>query len=608
MKYRILAGVMGLVPCAAMSATDPADAVYRNGYVYTVDAASSVHQALAVRAGRIVYVGTDAGVRALIGPQTHVTNLGGRMLMPGLVDGHMHPVGGGMSLLKCNLQYAALTIAQFQSRIQDCLDKHPQDEPDAWLQVVNWFRYDMQPKGTTATRSTLDALKTRRPILVRDSFGHTELANSRALALAHIDRATPDPVAGRIDRDAAGEPTGLLEDAASDPVDALIPNPTAADYIAGAHAALVAMNKQGVTTFLDAAASIGDIEAYAAISQAGALTARAHFAPVIQPTDTPDLKAVQPAVARVSELAKRFDSGKPQATPAITLRNAKLFLDGVITAPANTGAMLAPYFEDHGTPGHPHFVPGTNRGPDVYFPAPILREIVLALARAGIDPHMHTDGDRAVREGLDAVQSMRQALPTLDIRPALAHCDFADPADYRRFAELNAIPVLSFQWDKPAADSIEGARDTLGPARHAIIEPAGVLERAGARIAYGSDWPVDPLDEWFALKVGVTRTAAPGAPPEHAGRLGNDPGVTRATALRAITMNSSYELHQDTDVGSLEVGKLADLIVLDRNFFKIPAEDIARIRVLQTMVGGRIVYDSGELARATATENSGGKQ
>ena len=601
MRHRCLAVWLGLAPCVVMSAPEPADAAYRNGYVYTVDASSSVHQALAVRAGRIVYVGTDSGLKAFLGPKTRVTNLGGRMLVPGLVDGHMHPVSGGASLLKCNLGYAPLTIAQFQSRIQDCIDRRAQDEPDGWLEVVNWFRYAMQPKGTTATRSTLDALRTHRPILVQDSFGHTALANSRALALAHIDRSTPDPKAGRIGRDAAGDPNGLLEDAASEAVEALIPDPTAADLIAGAHAALVAMRRQGVTSFLDAAASPGDIEAYAAIAKAGALTARAHFAPVIRPTETPDLQAIPPVVARISALAQRFDSGRLQPLPALTVRNAKLFLDGVITAPANTGALLAPYFENRGTAGHPDFAPGTNRGPDVYFPAPILREILLALARAGIDPHMHTDGDRAVREGLDAVQAMRQALPALDIRPALAHCDFTDPQDYRRFAELNAIPVLSLQWDKPAADSIEGARDTLGPVRHAIIEPAGVLQRAGARIAYGSDWPVDPLDEWFALKVGVTRTAAPGAPPEHRGRLGTDPGLTRATTLRAITMNSSYELHQDAETGSLEVGKLADLIVLDRNFFRIRAEDIAKVRVLQTMVGGRIVYDSGALAQATVT-------
>ena len=592
---------LAVLPLVAAAQPPAADSVYQHGYIYTVDARDSVREAVAILAGRIAYVGTDAGVRQYIGPATRVTDLQGRMLMPGLVDGHMHPVSGGASLAKCNLNYASLTVAEFQARIQGCLDKRRKDEPDAWLEVVNWYRYDMRPKGVATTRATLDILNTRRPILVQDSFGHTALANSRALTLAKLDRATPDPLAGRIAHDASGDPSGLLEDAASDLVSTLSPAPTAADQVTAARAALAALGKQGITTFLDAAAGSGHIEAFAALARASELTARAHFAPVIDPTDTPDQQSVAPAVTAVSELSRHYDSGPLKPAPAITVRNAKLFLDGVITAPANTGALLAPYFENQGTPDKPHFAPGANRGPEVYFPAPILREILLALARAGIDPHMHTDGDRAVREALDGVQALRRALPGADIRPALAHCDFVDPHDYPRFAELHAIPVLSFQWDKPGADSIEGARNTLGPARHAMIEPAGFLARAGARIAYGSDWPVDPLDEWFALKVGVTRAAAPGAPPEHAGKLGTDPGLTRREALRAITMNSSYELHQDGDTGSLETGKLADLIVLDRNFFRIPAEDIANIHVLRTMVGGKVVFDSGELERMPGT-------
>ena len=595
-----LAGMLFATASANAAQPEAADAVYRRGYVYTVDAADSVRQAVAVRGGRIVYVGDDAGVQPYIGSATRVTDLRGRMLMPGLVDGHMHPALGGATLTRCNLEYKSLTVAEFQGRVQRCLDEHRDDEPDAMLLVVNWVLYDMQPKGVAVTRATLDALHTRRPILVDDSYGHTVLVNSRALSLAGINRATPDPATGRIEHDAKGEPTGILQDSAGRAVRALIPKPTASERITWAKAALSVLAKQGVTSFLDAESSPAVIEAFATLARAGAFTARGHFTPLIDRDDTPDLERVAPAVAAIKELAGRYDSGPLKPAPAMTVRNAKLYLDGVITAPANTGAMLAPYFENQGTADKPRFAPGTNRGPAVYFPAPILREILLALARAGIDPHMHTDGDRAVREALDAVQALRQAEPGLDIRPALAHCDFVDPRDYPRFAALNAIPVLSFQWDKPGSDSIEGARDTLGPVRHAIIEPAGVLAKAGARIAYGSDWPVDPLDEWFALKVGVTRTAAPGAPPEHAGRLGTDPGLARATVIRAVTMNASYELHQEADTGSLEVGKFADLIVLDRNFFTIPAEDIANVHVLQTMVGGRVVYDSGELARAAA--------
>jgi predicted amidohydrolase YtcJ len=146
------------------------------------------------------------------------------------------------------------------------------------------------------------------------------------------------------------------------------------------------------------------------------------------------------------------------------------------------------------------------------------------------------------------------------------------------------------QWEKPAPDTIDNARDYLGPARFKYMEPAGVLAAAGARVAYGSDWPVDPLNEWFALKVGVTRANAPDAGPQYAGRLSEDSGLTRAQVVRAITMNSSYELHQDTKTGSLEVGKLADFIILDRNVFEIPAEQIADVKVITTVVGGRVVY------------------
>jgi len=192
---------------------------------------------------------------------------------------------------------------------------------------------------------------------------------------------------------------------------------------------------------------------------------------------------------------------------------------------------------------------------------------------------------------------MRERFPGERIRAAIAHVEIVDPADFPRFGQLDVIPVPSFQWAKPAPDTIEGARDYLGPARFKYMEPLGFLHEAGARVAYGSDWPVDPLDEWFGLKVGVTRTNAPGAGSQYAGRLGEDPGLSRETAVRAITINSSYALHQETGIGSLEVGKLADFIVLDRNLFEIPAEEIADVSVLLTVVGGTEVYRSAAFAR-----------
>jgi len=571
---------------AADLASGPADRVYLNGVIFTADARKSLASALAIRDGRILYVGSDSALASYIGPATVKVDLHGRFLMPGLVDGHMHPREAGATLLKCNLNYASLTVEELQRRVAACVDQTKTSEPDGWLEVVSWFQESMLPAGVKTSRATLDALQTKRPIIVRSSFGHTVLANSRALMLGKITAATPDPVGGKIWRDAAGEPTGLLEDAAHHVFDSLLPKPTAAQDVEAAAKALDAMRQQGVTSFLDASAERENLVAFAALRKAGRLTARAHFAPVIAPSEVNNLTA---AVARVVALRKEFDEGTVGRAPGITVRNAKLFLDGVISAPAFTGAMLEPYRRNAGTAEQPQWVPGASRGPDVYFPADALATVLIALGRAGIDPHMHADGDGAVRAGLDGVAALRKALPAADIRPAIAHNEIVAPADFKRYQALNVIPVLSFQWEKPAGDTL-GVKDYFGPQRMKILEPAGFLAEAGARIAFGSDWPVDALDQWFAFKVGVTRTNAPDAPAEYRGRLGDDPGLSRETVLRAATINAAYELHQDDSTGSLEAGKLADLIVLDRNPLTVPAPEIARTKVIETVVGGAVVY------------------
>ncbi len=563
-----------------------ADRVYRNGYVYTVDANDSVRQALAVRKGVIVYVGDNAGIAQWIGPDTAVVDLQGRMMMPGLVDGHMHPLAGGFSLLGCDLKYERLTVQQVLDRIQKCLDGTRNQEPDGWLEVRNWFQEAMI--GGHITSSTmLDALHTRRPVILHSSFGHTVVVNSRALALAHITAATPNPAGGAIARDASGEPTGILQDAAGALAQRAVPPSTPADDIRAAESALAALRAQGITTFFDAAASPQTLAAFAGAEKAGRLTARAHFAVLVTPTQAVD---PQKAVEYLRRLASRYDQGPVGPRASMTVRNFKMFLDGVITAPALTGAMLEPYFVNAGTQRQPHWVPGESRGPAVYFPPAELRGLVLAAAAAHFEPHMHADGDGAVHAALDAIEAIRQRYPEVAIRAAIAHDEIVDPRDFPRFARLHAIPVLSFQWEKPAPDTVDGEKDYLGPTRYRYIEPAAFLADAGARIAYGSDWPVDPLNEWFALKVGVTRTNAPDADPKYHGRLSEDRGLSRAQVLRAITQNSSYELHQDRETGSLETGKLADLIVLDRNVMQIPAEDIAKVKVLETIVGGQTVY------------------
>lgn len=592
MKRIAIAAALIAAATVAHAASKPADTIYRNGYVYTVDAKDSVQQALAVRGGRIVYVGDNDGVKALTGKKTEVIDLQGRMLMPGLIDGHMHPQSGGSRLLNCSLNYESLTVTQFQSRIQACLDNDKKSGPDRWLVVVNWFQQGMQPDGVETTAATLDALKTGRPIIVRSSFGHSALLNSKGIKLAKIERDTQDPPGGKITRDDKGNATGLLEDAAQDMAMNLLPPLTVAENLAASKAALAAMRQQGITSFLDAYTDPETMTAFADLHQQGKLTARAHFAVLI---DLDKGATPQSAVADLLKQQKQFDQGPTKVAPSMQVRHAKLFMDGVISAPAFTGAMIEPYLVNKGTPEKPDWQPGSSNGPASYFAPETLRTTLKELARAHIDPHIHVDGDRAVRESLDAIADLRATPEGKHVRPALAHDEIVDPADYKRFAQLDVTPVLSFQWGKPAPDTLGALKDFMGPRRYALVEPQALLLNAGARIAYGSDWPVDPLDEWFALKVGVTRTAAPDAGKEYGGTLTGQPGMPRAAVLRAITLNAAYTLRQETQTGSLELGKLADLIVLDRNFFTIPAEDIANIKVLQTMVGGKIVYQSRDM-------------
>jgi len=229
----------------------------------------------------------------------------------------------------------------------------------------------------------------------------------------------------------------------------------------------------------------------------------------------------------------------------------------------------------------------------VYFAPEVLKPLMVEIARSGLDPHIHATGERTVRQALDAFEYARQQVPATDFRPAIAHNETVDPADYARYKALGVIGSFSFQWAQQAPYSIGETEHHLGPERFARMEPFGSLHNAGARVAYGSDWPIDPFDEMLALKIGVTRSGDPESPnsfgPGMAGKINDDPALARAAALRAITMNSAYQLRMEDRIGSIEVGKFADLIVLDKNFMQVPEAELARNKVLMTMVGGKVV-------------------
>ncbi|KAF2391486.1 amidohydrolase [Pseudomonas frederiksbergensis] len=581
---------VGLVGCQTQSSSG-ADMVMRNGYVYTVDGKNSVQQAIAVTGGKIVYVGSDAGVAAYIGKQTQLIDLAGRMLMPGFIDGHMHPGDGGRAMTLCDLKYQTMTRKVFQETIQACLDADKDKGPDVWLEVGSWDRMGMDGLDGDPDKSTLDALKTKRPIQVRSTDFHTVLTNSRGLEVAGITKQTPNPSDGKYVRDKAGNPNGICEDGAADTMAAVVPPATDAEKLTQTRAALDAMRQQGITSFFDALSGPENGKAFTTLQQSGELTARALLAIKLDPAAA----AADPTktIADAKALANIYDQGETKVAPGVSMRHVKLFMDGIINAPADTGAMLTPYLHNAGTDKAPKWAPGKNVG-ELYFPPQVLNPLLLKAVEAGFDPHLHATGDRAVRDSLDSIEYVRHQLPGNAFRPTITHNESVDPADYPRFKALDVTANMSFQWAQQAPSTVDGTSDHLGAARFARMEPSGSIARAGGRIAYGSDWPVDPLDEFLALKIGVTRSGDPLNPhsygPKYAGKVNGDPGLSRSEVLRAITQNAAEQLKLDAVVGSVEVGKFADLIVLDKNFMQVPEDELARNNVLLTMVGGKVVW------------------
>lgn len=586
-----LAATLGLAGCGG-GGVEVADAVYRNGHVLTMDASDSEHQAIAIRGGQILLVGTNAEVAKHIGATTDVVDLAGRTLMPGIVDGHNHVVLGGENQELCNLGAQVFTAqSDAMNIIQGCLDDPRYASSNNWLEVRGWLH--LPGISAELTKNGLDGLATTRPIKVVSVDFHKNLVNSKALADTGITQDTLDPPGGRIGRDGVGNPDGILEDlSAIGLLDAKVPALTAAEQERFAKVGLKSLREQGITSFLNPLSTDAYMTTFKSLHAKGELTARAAFAIELLPDEASN--SLDAAIAAIKARAAQFDQGAMTAAPGLSVQTVKLFLDGVIQWPAQTAAVFHPYREpDAGGNWITKLVKAFG---NLYFEEPALTTALKKLSAAGLDVHMHTDGARAVRTALDSVEAARAAHPGKDLRFALAHVESVDPADLPRFKALNAIPVLSLQWGKPAPDTVDAVAGWFDDEAYRYVESYGRLHEAGARVAYGSDWPVDALNTWFNLKVGVTRTNSPEmVAAGYPGRLGDDPGMPVKAVLRAATIHAAYQMRQESKVGSLETGKFADLIVIDNNPLTLAdPEDIAKLRVLRTVVGGKVVYQAPE--------------
>jgi predicted amidohydrolase YtcJ len=540
-------------------AEDPADLVLTGGAVYTMDARRSWAQALAVRGGRIVYVGSDAGVRPWVGPATRVVPLGGRMVMPGFQDAHVHPVSGGIELGQCDLN-ALETRDAIVAKVRACAATEP-DRP--WVVGGGWSLPAFP--GGAPTRELLDSLVPDRPAYLSAADGHSAWVNSEALRRAGITAATPDPVGGRIERDAAGEATGTLRESANDLVARLLPPITPAERLSGLKRALALFAGYGLTAVQEASASRAALEAYREAERSGALTMRVAVAL------STDSQAGPEQVAGLVKLRDEFRSGRVRPTAA------KIFADGVIEA--RTAVMLEPYLDRPGQRGEPN-VPPVRLDP-----------LVARLVAEGFTVHIHAIGDGAVRSALDALEAAGARAGTGG-RHQLAHIQVIDRQDVPRFRTLGVIANFQPLWAQADNYITELTIPALGPERTRRLYPIADVAAQGGLIAFGSDWSVSSPNPLEGIQVAITRQALrePRTPP-----LLPEQAIDLPTALAAYTIGAAQANGLAEETGSLEAGKAADLIVLSANLFALPPDQIATARVLLTLVDGRPAFHAPEM-------------
>ncbi len=535
-----------------------ADLVLAGGRVHTVDPSLPHAEAVAVAGGRIVAVGGDADVRALAGPSTRVVELEGRTLLPGFQDAHLHVAHGGMGSMLCDL-HESPTPETHAEVIRDYVTAHPDH---AWVVGVGWSMDDFG--GPMPTAAFLDALVPDRPVLLYTRDGHTGWVNSRALELAGIAATTSDPPGGVIDRDAQGAPSGTLQENAIRLVAGLLPETSPRDWEDAIVRAQAYLHSLGITACQEAKLDTPLFEPYRAVAERGELTMRMEANLWWDDTEGDD------------QLELFLEQRSAGTVGRLRIRGAKLFQDGV--AESYTAAMLDPYRDAGAATG--------TTGLSLYEPER-LKRVVTLLDGHGFQVHIHGLGDRAVRECLDAFEHAQEINGRRDARFHIAHMQFAHPDDLPRFASLGVVANVTPYWAVRSGYVEDLTLPHISEAAAAGMYAFASIARAGGRLAFGSDWSVSTPDPLLQLEVAVNRRR-PGYPEDRV--LMPDERLSLEQAVAAATLGSAYVNHLDDVTGSIEVGKLADVVVLDRDLSDRGAGAIHEARVALTLVGGEVVY------------------
>jgi predicted amidohydrolase YtcJ len=553
---------------SAAHSSSSSDLAFVGGPVYTVDARRPAAGAVAVRDGTVVAVGNDDDVRDLIGPATEVVDLRGRLLLPGFQDAHVHPPSGGLDILRCNLSEVE-DVAGYERLIAAYAGANP---GAPWILGGGWSM-DAFPGGNPP-KEVLDRVVPDRPALLSSRDGHSVWTNSAALRVGGVTRDMPDPSDGWIVRGPDGEPAGTLHEGAMRLVTDVAPEDTTDDWVAGLRVGQAHLHALGITAWQDAIVGLDSmyrtLDAYVRLAREGELTAR-----VVGALWWDRYRGGE-QIAELIEARERSRVGRFAAT------SVKIMQDGVVEN--FTAALLEPYLGADGAP--------TDNHGKSYVDADALRDHVTRLDREGFQVHVHAIGDRAVREALDAFEAARRANGPNDLRHHIAHIQVVHPDDLGRFAELDVVANGQPLWAQSDGQMRRLTVPFLGPERSSWQYPFASLRRAGARLAFGSDWSVSSANPLEEIHVAVNRAGPAEGDAAPAEPFLPDEAIDLATAIEAFTMGSAFVNHLDHATGSIEVGKLADLVVLDRNPFDHPADEIHAARVEQTFVEGKRVFAS----------------
>ena len=549
--------IAGLIVGAQRADDDAVDLIVINGKVYAGNGASEMAEAVAIRGNKVVRVGSNRDIQRLSRAQTTTIDAKGGAVVPGFNDAHAHFISGGLSLDQINL-LEAKTLDEIKDTIRIWSEAHPER---TWITGRGWY---YQPfAGTMPTRQLLDSLVPDRPAYLVAYDGHTGWANSKALRLAGITRRTKDPVNGAIVRDARGEPTGALKEAAMALMTAA-PQPTNEDRVAAIRAGIIEAHRVGITSVQNAGGTAEDLDLYDSLRKRGELTLRVYQALSVNAMTT------DADLARLAAVRERFADDPLLKTGAV-----KLVADGVIES--HTAAMLEPYDNRPATSGTPRFT------------ADQLNKTVTMLDREGWQVMTHAIGDAAVRMTLDAYEAATKANPKPERgrRHRIEHIETIDPADIPRFGKLGVIASMEPAHATPSPTQGDVWSTNIGAERAAHGWLWASIVRAGGRLAFGSDWPVMTLDPLMGLHVAVNRTTIENLP--EGGWLPAERLALRK-AIDAYTSDAAWASYDDQRKGVLVRDMLADLVVLSDDIFEGPPSRITDAHVMVTIVDGKVVY------------------